>query len=447
MNQKKVSRVAMMSKQETETHNRSWKDRWNWVEDSIWTENMLTALEDGVKGNKWFSLIDKVYTSKTLAKAWKQVKAKKGTGGIDNMTIEIFQANAGKYLLELEQQLKLKEYQPVSVKRVYIPKGEGKKRPLGIPTVKDRVIQMAIKMVIEPIFEKEFIPSSYGFRPGKGQKDALRAVDKLIKDGYCRVVDADLKNYFDTIPHKSLMTEIQKKISDGRVLKLIKSFLKQEIMDEMKSWSPTQGAPQGAVLSPLLANIYLHPLDCLMQEKGFQMVRFADDFVILCKNKEAAKGALEIIQKWINNKGLCLHPEKTHIGNCMEIGQGFEFLGYRFEAGRKYVRKKSFDKLKDKIRAKTSRSCGVSVEKVIENLNPLLRGWYNYFKHAYKTTFPYIDGFIRRRIRAILRAQEKRPSFGRTIEDHKRWPNKYFANLGLFTMETHRTNEVACRSR
>jgi RNA-directed DNA polymerase len=313
--------------------------------------------------------------------------------------------------------------------------------------VKDRVIQTAIKMTIEPIFEKEFLPSSYGFRPGKGQKDALRAVDQLIKDGNCWVVDADLKSYFDTIPHEELMRDVRQRISDGRILKLIEAFLNQEIMDEMNGWVPTTGTPQGAVLSPLLANAYLHPLDVLMQRQGYQMVRFADDFVILCNSKEEAERALDAVREWTVERGLCLHPDKTHVGNCKEEGQGFEFLGYRFEAGRKYVRKKSFEKLKDSIRAKTGRSCGISVGKVIENLNPLLIGWYNYFKHAYKTTFPYIDGFIRRRIRAILRAQEKRRAFGMTREDHKRWPNKYFANLGLFTMETHRANEVACRSR
>jgi RNA-directed DNA polymerase len=435
------------SKQETETQSRPRKDRWNWVEETIWTENMLTALENGVKGNKWFSLIDKVYKPETLAKAWEQVQARKGAGGIDHMTVGIFQANAGKYLQELEQQLKLGKYAPAAVKRVYIPKGDGKKRPLGIPTVKDRVIQTAIKMVIEPIFEKEFLPNSYGFRPGKGQRDALRTVDQLIKDGNCWVVDADLKSYFDTIPHEELMRDMRQRISDGRIIKLIESFLNQEIMDEMNSWVPTTGTPQGAVLSPLLANVYLHPLDALMQQQGYQMVRFADDFVILCKSEAEAKMALDIVRKWIAERGLCLHPDKTHVGNCRKEGQGFEFLGYRFEAGRRYVRKKSFEKLKDSIRAKTSRSCGISVKKVIENLNPLLRGWYNYFKQAYKTTFPYIDGFVRRRIRAILRAQEKRQAFGRTREDHKRWPNKYFANLGLFTMEAHRAKEVACQSR
>jgi RNA-directed DNA polymerase len=444
---KKVSGVTMMSKQETETQSRSREDRWNWVEEIIWTENMLTALVNGVKGNKWFSLIDKVHKPATLARAWEKVKAKKGAGGIDNMTIKRFQANEGRYLQELEEQIRLGSYQPQAVKRVYIPKGDGKTRPLGIPTVKDRIVQMAVKMVIEPIFEKEFLPCSYGFRPGKGQKDALRAVDQLIKEGYYWVVDADIQRYFDTIPHENLMKDVEQRISDGRLLKLIELFLNQEIMDEMESWVATTGTPQGAVLSPLLANVYLHPLDCLMHERGYKMVRYADDSVILCKSKEEAEEALETVRTWTENRDLCLHPEKTHIGNCMEEGQGFEFLGYRFEAGRKYVRKKSFAKFKDAVRTKTGRSCGISIQKVVENLNPLLKGWYNYFKHAYKTTFPYVDGFIRRRLRAILRAQEKRQSYGRTREDHKRWPNRYFASLGLFTMETHRVNDAACRSR
>ncbi|MBI5345984.1 MAG: group II intron reverse transcriptase/maturase, partial [Chlamydiae bacterium] len=203
----------------------------------------------------------------------------------------------------------------------------------------------------------------------------------------------------------------------------------------------------GAVLSPLLANLYLHPLDLLMQKAGYQMVRYADDYVVLCKTEIEARQALETIQKWVDKRGLTLHPDKTHVGNCKEMGQGFEFLGYRFEADRKYPRKKSFEKFKDAIRSRTKRSCGSSIEKVIKELTPIIRGWYNYFKHAYKTTFPYIDSFIRRRLRAILCAQNKKASFGRSWEINKRWPNKYFANLGLFTMETHRVKEIACRSR
>ena len=444
---RRVSIVMIKSKQETETQSRPRKDKWNWAEEFIWTDNMLTALVNGVKGNKWFSLIDKVYRSGTLAKAWKKVKANKGSGGVDNMTIKLFQVKAEKYLQELEQQLKLGIYQPQAIKKVLIPKGDGKSRPLGIPTVKDRIVQTAIKMVIEPIFEQEFLPTSYGFRPGKGAKKALKEVDQLIQDGYNWVVDADLKSYFDTIPHKNLMKDIRERISDGKVLELIEMFLNQEIIEEAKSWTPIMGTPQGAVLSPLLANLYLHPLDLLMQKAGYRMVRYADDFVILCKSEIEARQALEIIQKWTNERGLTLHSDKTHVGNCREVGQGFEFLGYRFEANRKYPRKKSFGKFKDAIRSKTGRSCGLSIEKVIKELTPIIRGWYNYFKHAYKTTFPYADGFIRRRLRAILCAQNKRSSFGGSREAHKRWPNKYFANLGLFTMEIHRANEIACRSR
>ena len=434
--------MIIKSKQETKTQSRPREDKWNWVEESIWTDTMLSALVNGVKGKKWFSLIDKVYKSETLAKAWKKVKANKGSRGVDNMTIEIFQTNAEKYIQELEQQLKLGIYQPQAIKRVLIPKGDGKTRPLGIPSIKDRIVQTSIKMVIELIFEQEFLPTSYGFRPGKDAKQALKVVDQLIQDGYTWVVDADLQSYFDTIPHEDLMKDIQERISDGKVLDLIKAFLNQEIMEETKTWNPILGASQGSALSPLLANIYLHPLDSLMQKAGYKIVRYADDFVILCKSEIEARQALKSIQEWVAKRGLTLHPDKTHIGNCVEEGQGFEFLGYRFEANRKYTRKKSFDKFKDAIRSKTSRSCGKSIGKVIKELTPIIRGWYNYFKHAHKTTFPYIDGFIRRRLRAILCAQNKNSSFGRSLEANKKWPNKYFANLGLFTMETQRANEI-----
>lgn len=455
MDSNKVSKVTK-SKQETEYHpgcteaerqTRHLELRWGWVEGSIWRTNMLTALDNGVKGKKWFSLIDKVQRRQTLEIAWEQVRKNRGAGGVDHITIERFQTNARKYVEELEQQLRQKTFQPQAIKRVYIPKGDGKKRPLGIPTIKDRIVQMAIKIVIEPIFEREFLSTSYGFRPGQGAKDALKEVDRLIKEGNTWVVDADLKSYFDTIPHQLLMADVEERISDGRILELIKMFLKQEILEEAKMWTPVTGTPQGAVLSPLLANIYLHPLDLLMHKKGYKIVRYADDFVILTKREEEAKRALELVQRWVESRVLALHPDKTHIGNCMEKGQGFEFLGYKFEAGRKWVRRKSVAKLKDGIRKHTKRTCGKSITKVIEQLNPLLRGWYNYFKHAYKTTFPLIDGFTRRRLRAILRAQEKRPAFGRAEEDSKRWPNRYFANLGLFTMEPHRAKEVACQSR
>jgi RNA-directed DNA polymerase len=307
-------------------------------------------------------------------------------------------------------------------------------RPLGIPTVKDRVVQTAMKLVIEPIFETNFLPSSYGFRPGRGCKDALREVDRLLGEGFAVVVDADLKGYFDSIPHGKLMDRVEAHISDGRLLALLRSYLEQDIFDGMERWTPTQGTPQGAVMSPLLANLYLHALDELMRDRGHRMVRYADDFVILCRSRDEADVALAEVREWVQANGLTLHPEKTHVGDWRQPGEGFDFLGYRFEAGRRWVRKKSLANLRQKVRDKTRRSRGDSLERLIADLNPMLRGWFQYFKHAYSTTFTEIDGFVRRRLRAVLRKQEKRPAFGRSVEDSKRWPNAFFANKGLFTL-------------
>lgn len=407
---------------------------WAWIDRSIWTERMLAALDNGVKGNRWFSLIDKVYRAQTLAAAWEQVKANKGAAGIDGQSCERFAVNAERYLGELAEELKEGRYRAVPVRRVEISKGGGKMRPLGIPTVKDRIVQAAVKRVIEPIFEKDFMPTSYGFRPGRGCKDALREVDALLSKGYTHVVDADLKSYFDSIPHARLKERIEERISDGRLLELLAGWLHQDIVQGLQRWTPTGGTPQGAVISPLLANIYLHPLDERMRQQGFAMVRYADDFVILCPTAEEAGKALEQIKAWVEANGLSLHPEKTHIGDCRIKGQGFEFLGYRFEAGRRWVRKKSLMALKDKIRAKTRRTRGDSLARIVADLNPLLKGWYGYFRHACRWEFPAVDGFLRRRLRAILRKHEKRPGFGRCQTDQRRWPNAYFAAQGLFTM-------------
>lgn len=408
--------------------------QWAWVDREVWTERMLAALGNGVKGNKWFSLIDKVHRLSTLQAAWQQVKANKGSAGIDRQSIEGFAAHEERYLSELSRQLEQAEYRPQAVRRVEIPKAGGKTRPLGIPTVKDRIVQTAVKRVIEPIFEQEFEDTSYGFRPGRGCKDALRQVDALLKEGYIHVVDADLQGYFDSIPHEGLMDRIGQHISDGRLLALLKGWLQQDIVQEMHRWTPTAGTPQGAVISPLLANVYLHPLDVKMKAQGYRMVRYADDFVILCETAQHAQEALEQVRQWVAQNGLNLHPDKTHVGDCTQRGQGFEFLGYRFEAGRRWVRDKSLKGLKDKVREKTKRTRGESLRTVIEELGPMLKGWFGYFKHAYKSTFPSIDGFIRRRLRAMLRKQQKSPGMGRSEVDQKRWPNAYFAELGLFTM-------------
>ncbi len=407
-----------------------------WVEASIWTERMLSALGNGVKGGKWFSLMDKVFAPKTLAAAWTKVRANRGAAGVDGQSIERFAAKAEDYLAELSAALREGSYHPQAVKRVDIPKGDGRTRPLGIPTVKDRIVQQAVRLVIEPIFETRFRDGSYGFRPGRGCHDALREVDRLITDGYAHVVDADLAGYFDSIPHDRLLARVEEKVSDGRVLDLIRGWLKADILKGLERWTPARGSPQGAVISPLLANIYLDPLDAAMAERGRRMVRYADDFVILCRTREEADAALAEVRAWVGENGLALHPEKTHVGDCRQPGQGFEFLGYRFEAGQRHVRQKSLNKFKDSIREKTRRTRGDSLACAVKDLNPLLRGWFGYFKYAHHTTFGKLDGFVRRRLRAVLRKQEKRPGRGVCRADHQRWPNAFFAEAGLFALHT-----------
>ena len=319
-----------------------------------------------------------------------------------------------------------------------IPKGDGKTRPLGIPTVKDRIVQTALKMVIEPIFEVQFRPGSYGFRPGRGCKDALREVDRLLKDGYAHVVDADLKSYFDTIPHDRLMALVEGSISDSRVLALIDGFLRQEIMSEMARWQPTTGTPQGAVLSPLLANLYLHPLDRLMEQNGYRMVRYADDFVILCASEAEADAARRQVTAWVNASSLTLHPCKTRIGDAAQPGHGFEFLGYRFEAGRRFVRSKSLKAFKEKVRHRTIRSRGDSRSGTDHRATstPMLHGdgsaTSNTPGHACSRR---IDQMISTAAARCPAQAGKRPSIGRSEADHGRWTNAtFFADHGLFTL-------------
>jgi len=418
---------------------------WVWVDRSIWTDRMLAALGNGVQGGKWFSLIDKVYRPATLRSAWQQVLVNRGAAGVDRVSVERFAGHLDRYLSELGQELQTGRYRPLPVRRVEIEKADGKLRPLGIPTVRDRVAQAAVKRVIEPIFEQLFAPTSFGFRPGRGCKDALRVVDGLLKAGYTHVVDADLKGYFDSIPHDRLKQRLAAHISDGRLVALLDGWIEQDVVQELKRWKPTSGTPQGAVISPLLANLYLHDLDVKLAGLGLSMVRYADDFVILCQSASEATHALEVVRAWVAAEGLQLHPDKTHVGDCRIAGQGFEFLGYRFEAGRRWVRNKSLNALKAKIRSKTRRTEGNSLREIVRGLNPMLRGWFNYFKHAQCWIFRILDGFIRRRLRALLRKQAQRPGAGHCMADHRRWPNAFFAAVGLFTMTEAR--HAASQSR
>ena len=401
---------------------------------------MLTALERGIRGDVWFSLIDKVWSERTLREAATRVIANGGAAGVDHVGVEQLEHVLESHLARLASDLKGGTYRPRAVRRVNIPKpGSRETRPLGIPTVRDRVVQGAVRLVMEPIFEKEFAQHSYGFRPRRGCKDALRRVDHLLKTGYVHVVDIDLKSYFDTIPHGPLMKRVRERIADGRLLDLIEAFLKAGVMDGLKEWTPESGAPQGAVLSPLLSNIYLNPLDHEMAEGGWEMVRYADDFVILCRSDDEAQRALEKVKAWTAPAGLTAHPTKTRIVD-VRI-EGFDFLGYHFETVkdgsiRRWPRTKSLTKLKDTIRAKTRRTDGRSLESIVKDVNRSLRGWFEYFRHSYKNTFPRLDTWIRMRLRSILRKRMKKRGRARGLADHMRWRNAFFDGHGLFNLTT-----------
>jgi RNA-directed DNA polymerase len=419
--------------------------RWSWIEPTIWTERMLTALDEGVKGGKWYSLIDKVSAAAPLRAAFKEVSANRGAAGVDHVTIEQFGDDLDANLERLSEELRTGRYRAQPIRRHWIPKpGSQEKRPLGIPTVRDRVVQTALRMGLAPIFEKDFAAHSYGFRPGRGCKAALRRVDELLKAGYVHVVDADLKSYFDTIPHDRLLACVGRKVTDGRLLRLLEGFLKQRIMGDAGGWTPEEGTPQGAVVSPLLSNIYLDPLDHLMADRGFAMVRYADDFVVLCRSPQEAHAALAEVQRWTAQAGLTLHPTKTRLVDAME--DGFDFLGYRFAGGQRRPRAKSLKKLKDTIRTKTKRTAGHSLSAIIADINRTLRGWFEYFKHSHRSTFPPLDGWIRRRLRNILRKQHGRSGIARR-GDNLRWPNAYFAKHGFFSLrEAHaQARQSSCR--
>jgi RNA-directed DNA polymerase len=375
-----------------------------------------------------------VFAERNLLAAFQQVAANDGAPGVDHVTVKEFERQLPDSIWELSDRLKDRTYRPQAIRRVHIPKpGTHETRPLGIPTVRDRVVQAAIVNVIEPIFERDFAEHSYGFRPGRGCKDALRRVDQLLKSGYVHVVDADLQGYFDSIPHDRLMERLQEKIADGPVLSLIEQFLKADILDEAGRWTPQAGAPQGAVLSPLLSNVYLDPLDHLAARSGCQMVRYADDFVILCRTPEDAQRALTLVQDWVSEHGLTLHPTKTKLVDART--EGFDFLGYHFRGARHWARKKSLTKLKDTVRGKTKRTDGRSLAVIIADVNVTLRGWFAYFQHSRRWVFVAVDRFVRQRLRGLLRKRSHRRGCA-TGWDFHRWRNAFFTAQGLYSLET-----------
>jgi RNA-directed DNA polymerase len=290
-----------------------------------------------------------------------------------------------------------------------------------------------VRQVLEPIFEREFAEHSYGFRPGHSAQQAVARVEELLKGGYRWIVDADLKSYFDSIPQEAMLKLVSERVSDRRLLRLIEQMLGAGVMEEMKGWQPTeQGTPQGSVLSPLLANIYLSPLDHLIVQTGHQMTRYADDFVIQCRSRAEAEAALELVRQWTSRVGLKLHPEKTRIVDATQRG-GFEFLGWHFERGYQWPREKSQNKLRETIRQLTPRTSGQSLDEIVPRLNRSLKGWRAYFVHGVRNVHEALDQMVRRRLRQLLlkrRGKRGKPQ-GRI---NYRWPNAYFDQLSLWRL-------------
>lgn len=428
------------------------ESRWDWVERGVWTERMLKALETGVKGGVWYSLMDKVYSRRNLRASFARVKANGGAAGVDHVTVEQFEAHLDEELERLHDSLKEGTYRPQGIRRSYIDKpGSREKRPLGIPTVRDRVVQTALRNVLEPIFEETFAEQSYGFRPGRGCKDALRQVVQAVQSGHYWVVDADIRSYFDRITHSRLREEVEGRVADGRVLELLGAFLTQEIFEALRHWTPEEGCPQGAVISPLLANIYLNPLDHRMEAAGFVMIRYADDLVVLCKSEQEARRAWQLLAEWMESVGLELHPEKTRLVDLN--GDGFDFLGYHFQAGKpglprlvKWPRKKSLQKLRANLKPLTKRANGRSLDAIIRLVNPKLRGWFGYYKHSHRRTFEQVDIWMRGRLRAILRKRHGLRGRARGA-DYQRWPNAYFHERGLFSLSAAYRSAIQSSTR
>ncbi len=420
-------------------------DRLGWVERSVWTERMVGCLQrGGPDGGKWYSLHDKVFATKTLTAGFSRVLANGGAPGVDGMRVEVFGERLAQEIHALQVAWQAGTYRPDAVKRVWIPKpGSTEQRPLGIPTVRDRVVQAALRLVLEPIFEQDFHEHSYGFRPGRSAQQAAGVVLDHLKANRLVVVDVDLKAFFDSIPHERLLESVRRRVTDGRVLDLIGLFLKAGVMEGLRLTTPEAGTPQGGVISPLLANIYLDDLDHQMAKRGRVMVRYADDIVILCHHAEEATHALADVQHWTANAGLTLHPTKTRIVDLNQPGAWFDFLGYRFKRhdhpdGRlrilRLIRDKSLARARDAIRAATPRNSGETLTDIIRQANRWAHGWFGYFRSIQRDIHHRLDGMLRRRLRSILARRSGHERWGRGLA-HQRWPNSYFDRQALFSLE------------
>jgi len=425
-------------------------DPYGWVERAVWTERMMECLRKGGPegGGVWFSLHDKIFTEKTLRAAYARVARNQGAPGVDGMTVEAFGERLDEEIGRLLASWKAGTYRPQAVRRTWIDKpGSAEKRPLGIPTVRDRVVQAAMMLLLGPIFEGTFSDCSHGYRPGRNARGAMDQLWRHLTSGKMWVVDADLKGYFDSIPHERLLEKVRRKIADRKVLALIEAFLKAGILEGDTCSEPDEGTPQGGVISPLLANIYLTDLDRMLEQAGVAMVRYADDFVILCETQGEAERALEMVRAWTEPAGLTLHPTKTRIVDMAQHRASFDFLGYRIQrdTGKdgharflRLVRPKSLDKIKEAVRSMTPRKMARSLADTVQRLSVTLRGWFAHFRSAHRTVHHELDGMIRRRLRSQLCKANRICCWGKGSAQG-RWPNAFFAAAGLFSLEVAHT--------
>lgn len=427
-----------------------------YAERCVWTDRMLTCLRNGgPTGGKWYILNDKVFRRDTLRAAYARVARNAGAPGVDGVTVQAFGERLDEEIDRLLAAWQTDSLRPQAIRRKWIAKpGSREQRPLGIPTVRDRVVQAAIVMVLEPIFEMDFHACSYGFRPGRSAKGALGAFSQALREGLTWVVDADLKSYFDTIPHEPLLAAVRLRVTDRRLLHLIRGYLQAGIMDGGTIEEPESGTPQGGVLSPLLANLYLNDLDHDLAAEGYRMTRYADDFVICCATQSQAEKALARVKEWTTKAGLALHPEKTRLVDMSQHGSYVDFLGYRFRrsiserTGRSQIyrdiRPKSLKRIKDTIRQITRRCNAASMAVIIARLNQCLRGWFGYYRSTLASIHHQVDQMVRRRLRAILAKRHKHPCWGGGICQEK-WPNAYFTQYGLLSLQAaHREYRQSC---